>query len=69
VSEGVNLLMFKIREVDSCYHGMARPRVADGGDGYQIRKAAANILNKKSRKPEEGWSCLEIGCGANNFSP
>jgi hypothetical protein len=26
------------------YHGMARPHVADGGDGLQIRRVAANIL-------------------------
>jgi hypothetical protein len=30
-----------------CYHGMARPRDADGGDGLQIWRAAANILNIK----------------------
>jgi hypothetical protein len=28
-------------------HGMARPRVADGGDGLQIWRVAANILNKE----------------------
>jgi hypothetical protein len=27
---------------------MARPRVADGGDGFQILRVAANILNKQS---------------------
>ena len=26
-------------------HGMARPRVADGGDGLNVRKAAASVLN------------------------
>jgi len=31
-----------------CHHGMARPRVADGGDGLQIWKIAANLLNKLS---------------------
>jgi hypothetical protein len=31
-----------------CHHGMARPQVADGGDGLQIWRVAANMLNKKS---------------------
>jgi hypothetical protein len=35
---------------------MARPQVADGGDGLQIWKVAANILNKKSRTADKGWS-------------
>jgi len=26
---------------------MARPRVADGGDGHQMWRVAANILNKQ----------------------
>ena len=26
-------------------HGMARPRVADGGDGLNVTKAAASVLN------------------------
>jgi hypothetical protein len=26
-------------------HGMARPRVGDGGDGLNVRKAAASVLN------------------------
>jgi hypothetical protein len=29
-----------------CHHGMARPQVADGGEGLQIWRVAANILNK-----------------------
>jgi hypothetical protein len=28
------------------HHGVALPRVVDGRDGRQIRKAAANISNK-----------------------
>jgi hypothetical protein len=28
---------------------MARPQVADGGDGFQIWRVAANVLNKQSR--------------------
>jgi hypothetical protein len=37
-----------------CHHGMARPQVADGGDGLQIWRVAANILNKQSRKADRG---------------
>jgi hypothetical protein len=37
-------------------HGTARPQVADGGDGLQIRWAVANMLNKKSRTADRGWS-------------
>jgi hypothetical protein len=36
-------------KVDSCHHGMAYPRVADGGDGLQIWRVAANVWNKQSR--------------------
>jgi hypothetical protein len=35
---------------------MARPEVADGGDDLQIWREAANILNKKSRRADKGWS-------------
>jgi hypothetical protein len=46
------------------HHGMARPQVADGGDGLQIWRAAANILNKQSGKPARGgpttW-LLDVG--------
>jgi hypothetical protein len=37
-----------------CHQGMARPHVADGGDGLQIWKVAANILNKQSRTADKG---------------
>jgi len=30
-----------------CHHDMARPRVADGGDGLQIWRVVANVLNKQ----------------------
>jgi hypothetical protein len=33
---------------------MARPWVADEGDGLQIWKVAANILNKQSRAAHKG---------------
>jgi hypothetical protein len=49
---------------------MARPHVADGGDGLQIWKVAANIINKQSRATDKGWaSSLWIWGGANNSSP
>jgi hypothetical protein len=44
---------------------MARPQVADEGDGLQIGRVAANILNKQSRTADKGWSSsLEVGRGA-----
>jgi hypothetical protein len=33
---------------------MARPQVANGGDGLQIWRVAANILNKQSRTADRG---------------
>jgi hypothetical protein len=43
---------------------MARPRVADRGDGLQIRRVAANILNKQSRTADKRWtSDLGVGLG------
>jgi hypothetical protein len=38
------------------HHGMARPRVADGGDSLKIWSVAANILNKHLRTVDKGWS-------------
>jgi hypothetical protein len=53
-----------------CHHGMARPRVADRGDGLQIWRVAANILNQQSRTADSGWSSsLGVGRGANNPPP
>jgi hypothetical protein len=50
-----------------CHHGMARPQVVDGGDGLQIWRVAANVLNKQSRTTDRGWSSsMEVGRGANN---
>jgi hypothetical protein len=47
-----------------CHHGMARPQVADGGDGLQLWREAANILNKQLRTADKGWSSsLGIGRG------
>jgi hypothetical protein len=44
------------------HHGMARPRVADRGDGLHIRRAAANMLNKQSRTADSWWSSI-LGVG------
>jgi len=56
--------------VDSCHHGMGRPYVTNGEDGFQIWKVAVNILNKQSRTADKGWSSiLGLGRGANNSSP
>jgi hypothetical protein len=53
-----------------CHHGMAHPRVADGGDGLQIWKVAVNTLNKQSRTADKGWSfSLGTGRGAKKSSP
>jgi hypothetical protein len=47
---------------------MARPQIADGGDGLQIWRVAANI-SKQSRTADTGWSfSLEVECGTNNSS-
>jgi hypothetical protein len=35
---------------------MARLQVADGGDGLQIWRAAANVSNKQSRIADKEWS-------------
>jgi hypothetical protein len=49
---------------------MARPQVADGGDGLQMWRVAANILNKQSqRTADRGWpSRLSVGRGAKKNS-
>jgi hypothetical protein len=49
---------------------VASPQVAGDGDGLQIWRVAANILNKQSRTADKGLSTsLEVGRGANNSSP
>jgi hypothetical protein len=49
---------------------MARPQVADGGDGLQIWRVDANILNKQLRTADGGVA-LQLGgwTGANNPPP
>jgi hypothetical protein len=47
---------------------MAHLQVADG-EGLQIWRVDANILNKQSQTADKGWfSSLEVGSGANNPS-
>jgi hypothetical protein len=38
----------------SCHHDMARPQVADG-EGFQIWRVAANMLNNQSHTADKGW--------------
>jgi hypothetical protein len=53
-----------------CHNNMARARVADGRDGLQHWRLAANILNKQPRINDRGWfSSLGVGRGANNSLP
>jgi hypothetical protein len=53
-----------------CHHDMARPQVADGGDGLQMLRVAANILNKQSRRADMWWSSsLGVERGANKPPP
>jgi hypothetical protein len=45
-----------------CHQGMTRPQVADRGDGLQIWRVAANILNEQSWTADSGWSS-SLGVG------
>jgi hypothetical protein len=50
-----------------CHHGMGRHHVADGGDGLQIWRVAAIMLNKQSRIDNREWLCrLEGWAGSDN---
>jgi hypothetical protein len=63
------IAVFHIRWVP-CHHGMGCPQVADGGDGLQLWRVAANALNKQSRIAGKGWfSSSRVGRGANGPSP
>jgi hypothetical protein len=46
-----------------CHHSMAHPQVTDGGDGLQICRVAANILNKQSRTADKGGPAWGLGVG------
>jgi hypothetical protein len=43
-------------KMGSCHHGIAVPRATVGRDGLGTRAITANIMNKKSRTVENGWS-------------
>jgi hypothetical protein len=42
-------LLWLQRYVGRCPYIMARPQVADGGDGFEVQSAAVNILYKIRR--------------------
>jgi hypothetical protein len=47
---------------------MAGPRVVDQGDGLQMWRVAAKILNKQYPTADNGWSpSLVFGQGAKDF--
>jgi hypothetical protein len=47
-----------------CYHSVACPQVANRGDGFQMWRVAAIILNKQSRTADRWWpSSLGVGQG------
>jgi hypothetical protein len=53
-----------------CHHSMAHPPVTDRGDGLQIWRVAANMLNKQLRTTDSGWSSsLRVGQWANDPTP
>jgi hypothetical protein len=66
-----NFVKYECESKSVPYHQCtARPQVVDGGDGLQIWRVAANILNKQSRIVNKEWfSSFGVGRGANNFSP
>jgi hypothetical protein len=52
-----------------CHHGRARSQVVEGGDGLQIWRVAANILNKQYRTADKGrFSSLGAWRGVDNSS-
>jgi hypothetical protein len=47
-----------------CHHGMARPQVADRGDGLKVWRVGVNILTKQSWTADRGWpSSMGAGRG------
>jgi hypothetical protein len=63
-------LSARSNEVDRVFFLKAclKTRVADGGDGLKIWRAAAIILNKHSRTTDKEWyTSLGIGCEVNNY--
>jgi hypothetical protein len=48
----------------NCYHDIACPQVADGGEVLQIWRLGLNILNKQLQTADKGF-----GRGTTNSSP
>jgi hypothetical protein len=49
---------------------MAHPQFADGVNGLQLWRVAANKFSKQPQTADkECASSLEVGCGSNNLSP
>jgi hypothetical protein len=46
--------------VGPCYHDIERHRAADGADGLQIWRIAANVL-KKAVADNRQWAVLRLG--------
>jgi hypothetical protein len=60
------MVIFNVRWVP-CQNGMARPQVAYRGDGLQVWRVAANILNKRSQTANKMRSSgLGVGSLAKN---
>jgi hypothetical protein len=48
---------------------MAHSQLPDVGNGLQIRRLAANVLNKQLRTTDRGWSTnLRVQMRANNLA-
>jgi hypothetical protein len=53
-----------------CHQGTARRQGANEGQGLQIWRVAADILNRQSRTADKGWSSsMGVGWRANKSSP
>jgi hypothetical protein len=46
-----------------CHHGTARTQTADGGDGLQIWRVAANVLTCRGQSTMDGPPALGWGVG------
>jgi hypothetical protein len=55
----------------ACHHGMVHPPFADGEDGPQLWRVAANKLNEQPQTADKecASSLLEVGCGSYDLSP
>jgi hypothetical protein len=44
------------------HHGMTRPQVADGGEGYKTRRIDGNVWHKKSLAGDRVWPSSFVLC-------